>query len=397
MRRLTGRGREAALCGAVLCASCTMDITVPVEAPPDTWNPALNDHPAGSAFQELLDGYVRQGLPGVVLFVQTPRGLWNGAAGYARVETGDPMLPTHRHHAASVTKMYTATAVMLLAEEGLIDLDAPIRDLLPSTIYRPIPNGSAATVRQLLGHRSGIPDFSGNLAYDLDSLNDPMGWRGPDDLLPYLHGQHALSEPGTSYFYSNANYVLLALIVDRVVEGGHAAVVSRRILAPLGLDATYYKNEPGYPSPPGLVNSYQDLAGDGTVMNVTDLAVHGAQVFAGNAGLIATSADFAAFIQALMGTALVGPEALEEMQDWGSGSRYGLGLSYVETPWGRGIGHGGADVGVRSEVRYFPDLDATLVLLANGGDGGVPDRLFDRLWDEAVALALGPTATPGAR
>lgn len=379
-----------ALWGSVLCASCTLDIVVPAEAPPEAWDPALNDHPSGSAFQDLLDRYVRRGLPGVVLLVRTPRGLWNGAAGYARVERSDSMLPTHRHHAASVTKMYTATAVMLLAEDGRIDLDAPIRDYLPPAVYRPIPNGSDATVRQLLGHRSGIPDFSGDLAYDLDSLNDPMGWHGPGDLLPYLHGQAPIAAPGTAYFYSNANYVLLALIVDQVVDGSHADVISDRLLAPLGLSGTYYKNEPGYPSPPGLVNSYQDLAGDGRLVNVSDLAVHGAEVFAGNAGLIATSADFAAFIEALVGGRLVAPETLAEMQKWGPDSRYGLGLSCLETPWGVGVGHDGADVGVRSEVRFFPELDATFVLLANGGDGGVPDRLFRRLRDEALALALGP-------
>ena len=378
-----------AFAGTILTAGCTLDINAPIEPPPESWNPADNTHPDGPAFQDLLDRYVREGLPGVVLLVRTPEGEWNGAAGYAKLETAEPMLPSHRHHAASVTKMYTAVATLLLVEDGAIDLDARIARYLPEEVYGPIPNGSEATVRQLLSHTSGIPDFSGDIAYDLDFLSDPMGAFPAERLLSYLHGQTAWSTPGTSYWYSNANYFLLAMIMDEVAEGGHAGVVSERILQPLGLGATYYKNEPGYPTPPGLVNSYQDLAGDGRLMNVTDMATHNLTIFAGNAGLIATSADFADFIDGLLDGELLGAAMLAEMQAWRERSRYGLGLSYIETAYGRGVGHDGGDLGARSQVRHFPDHDATLVLLSNGGNGGDADRLFGRLWEEAVEAALG--------
>jgi D-alanyl-D-alanine carboxypeptidase len=373
----------------VSAAGCTLDITAPLEPPPESWDPALNTHPGGQRFQELLDRYVREGLPGAVLLVRTPQGLWNGAAGYAKLETADPMLPTHRHHAASVTKMYTATAVLLLAEDGLIDLDARISEYLPESIYGEIPNGAQATVRQLLAHTSGIPDFSGDLAYELDFLNDPFGSYTSERLLSYLHGQSRISAPGTGYFYSNANYLLLALVMDHATGGSHADVISRRILQPLGLAGTFYKSEPGYPTPPGLVNSYQDIAGDGRLMNVTDMAVHSLGIFSGNAGLIAISADFAGFIEALLGGALIGSASLAEMQAWGERSRYGLGLNFIDTPYGPGIGHSGGDTGVLSQVRRFPELDATLVLLANCGDSGAPGRLFSRLWDDVMEAAMG--------
>ena len=370
-------------------AGCTLDITAPLEPPPEAWDPALNTHPRGPAFQDLLNRYVREGLPGVVLLVRTSEGLWNGAAGAAKVETGDPMLPSHRHHSASVTKMYTATAALLLAEEGIIDLDAPISRYLPRSIFGPLPNGDRATVRQLLGHTSGIPDFSGNLAYELDFLNDPLGSFPPERLLSYLEGQSALSPPGGGYFYSNANYYILALLMDAATGGSHAQFITQGILEPLGLRGTYYRNEAGYPTPPGLVNSYEDLAGDGRLMNVTDLAVHALEVFGGNAGLISTSADFAAFIEALLGGGILEPESLSAMQSWGERSRYGLGLNFIETPYGPGIGHSGGDVGVLSQVRQFPDRNATLVLLVNAGESGVPQRLFRRLWGEVMDAALG--------
>jgi len=379
------------LCVAAGCgvACDTLDIAAPLKPPPESWDPALNDHPRGEAFRELLDEYVREGLPGVVLLVRTPQGQWNGAAGYAKVETAEPMQPTHLHHGASVTKMYVATGVLLLAEDGRIDLDAGIRDYLPEEIWRPIPNAGETTVRQLLGHTSGIPDFSGDLRYDLDFLNDPLGSYPPERLLSYLHGQSSIFAPGEGYFYSNANYFLLAMILDQVAEGSHAEVISQRVLAPLGLHSTYYRGESGFQTPPGLVNSYQDMAGDGRLMNVSDMAVHSSRVFFGNAGLIASSADFGAFIEGLLSGQLLGPEMLSEMQAWGERSRYGLGLNYIDTPFGPGIGHSGGDNGVLGQVRRFPGLDATLVLLSNGGDGGAPARLFHRLWADAMELALG--------
>jgi D-alanyl-D-alanine carboxypeptidase len=372
----------------LLSVGCTLDVNEPLEPTPETWDPALNTHPHGTQLQDLLKQYVREGLPGVVLLVRTPQGQWNGSAGYSKIEKDSPMLPTHRHHAASVTKMYTATAVLLLAEEGVVDLDARICNYLPEAVWKPIPNGGKATVRQLLGHTSGIPDFNGAIGYDLDFLNDPMGSYPPGRLLSYLHGQSAICVPGTGYFYSNANYLLLALIMDHVTEASHANVVSMRILQPLGLNATYYKNEPNYPRPLGIVNSYQDLAGDGRLMNVSDLVAHNAGIFFGNAGLIATSADFAEFIEALLDGRIVNQESLAQMQRWRESSHNGLGLNFIETPYGVGIGHSGGDLGIMSQVRHFPGLDATLVLLVNGGDSGVISKLFNRLWDDAMRIAL---------
>lgn len=368
--------------------ACTLSVSAPLYPPPEEWDRNVNTHPAGSEFQELLDNYVSRGLPGVVLLISTSEGYWSGAAGFAKIETRDPMLPNHRFHAASITKMYTATAVLLLAEEGRIELDREIKDYLPESVWRPIPNGDKATVRQLLGHTSGIPDFSGSLHYDLDTFNDPLGDFPPRRMLGYLHGQSAIFRPGEGYFYSNANYLLLALLLDEVTGRSHADLISEAILQPLGLSATFYKNEPGYPEPAGLVNSYQDLTGNGELVNGSDLAVHSTEGSVGYAGIIATAEDYAAFLEGLLGGELLGPELLGEMQTPTRSPRYGLGLSLMETPFGTAIGHSGGSFGIQSQVRRFPDSDATLVLLSNGGDGGAPAELFQRLWEEVMALAL---------
>jgi D-alanyl-D-alanine carboxypeptidase len=377
----------AALSLALCLTACTLDVVAPVEPPPEQWDPAWNTHPDSAAFQALLDGYARNGLPGAVLMVRTPRGSWNGAAGFARIETGVRMRPMHRHYAGSLTKMFTATATLLLAEEGRIDLDAPIRELLPGRIYGRVPNGREVTVRQLLGHTSGIPDFDGSLDYDLDSLNDPFGDYPPDRLLGYIEGQAAFSRPGEHYWYSNANYVLLALVLEEVTGLSHAVVLRDRVLRSLGLDATYYGPDPATTAIPGLVNSYEDVVGDGRVMNMSDLAQHAARIAYGQSGLVATSADLVVFLEALLGGRVLGPEMLAEMQARTRCDCYGLGLGFLDTRWGLAVGHGGSDVGSRAEARRFPDLDATLVLLVNGA-GGALDDLFDRLWEAAMEVAL---------
>jgi D-alanyl-D-alanine carboxypeptidase len=384
MSKINPRWFAIAIMGLVSClflATCTLDIESPVSVPEATWDSNQNTHGAGALFQGLLDKYVSKGMPGVVLYVQTSQGIWNGAAGYAKIETSTRMLPTHLHHAASVTKVYTAAAVMLLVEDGDIELDAKISRYLPEKVYSRIPNGSTATVRQLLDHTSGIPDFGGVLRYDLDFYNDPMGEYSLDKLLEYLHGQSPAGPAGTVYFYSNANYLLLALIMD-YVAGSHAKIISERILQPLGLRATYYKNEAGYPKPPGLVNSYQDLAGDGRIMNVSDIAAD-ISGFMGNAGLIASSADFAGFIQGLLGGRVVDSESLAIMRD------FGCGLDIFETDYGNGIGHCGSDFGSLIQVCSFPDRNATIVVLMNAGESGNLGDLFWNLWDEVLNAALG--------
>jgi D-alanyl-D-alanine carboxypeptidase len=137
------------------------------------------------------------------------------------------------------------------------------------------------------------------------------------------------------------------------------------------------------------VNSYQDLLGDGRLVNVSDLATHAAQSGYGQAGLMASSEDFASFLEALLDGSLLGPAFLAAMQERVYCDCYGLGLSFIETPYGLGVGHDGGDVGTRTEVRHFSASDATIVLLANGGDAGVPEEVFRRLWDAAIEIALG--------
>jgi D-alanyl-D-alanine carboxypeptidase len=367
------------LVSCLFSVACTLSCRSSVSGPDAS---TRNTHPDSTLFQGLLDRYVGEGMPGVVLYVETPEGLWNGAAGYAKIETSTRMLPTHLHDAASVTKVYTAAAVMLLVEDSVIALDAEISRYLPDTVYGRLPNGTSATVRQLLDHTSGIPDFGGTPRYMADLYADPMGQYPVEKLLGYVYEQPPAGPAGTVHCYSNTNYFLLAMIMDNVV-GNHAKIINERILQPLGLKATYYKNESGLPQPPGPVNAYHYFEEYDSLMNMTAINEHLAEFFMGNAGLIASSADFAGFIKNLLGGKVVGPESLAAMRD------SGCGLNVTETGYGKGIEQSGSDFGSLIQVVHFPDSKSTIVLLMNAGDSGIFGSLFWNLWGEAMNAALG--------
>ncbi len=363
---------------ALLHFACKMNINEPVEAPKGSWDARLNTHLKGAAFQKLLDDYVKRGLPGAVMFVKSPQGIWNGAAGYAKIETKEPMTPMHLFHSESIAKTNTATAVMMLVDEGKIDLDATITTHLPRRITDRIGNGNTARVRHLLEHTSGIRDWQNDeLQFDIDALNDPYGDYTPERMLEYIYDKPAHFAPGSQYRYSNSNYLLLALIMDHVLGYSHARFVSERIIKHLGLEHTYYKNEVGYPNPPGLVNSYTDLYGNGKLMNVSDAHKHLNSLYVGEGGYLATAQDYALFIEALFNGKLVSSASLAAMMPDADYNGFGLNLH------GQGIGHGGGDFGGQSYRYYFPASKTTIVFAANGGNGHI-ERLFLQMMEDVM-------------
>jgi D-alanyl-D-alanine carboxypeptidase len=327
-------------------------------------------NPKQAEYQQLLDWYVTRGVPGITLQVRTPsEGNWIGSSGKSKIETGEPMLPCNIHHSASVVKMYISTSIMLLVEDGKIDLDAPINSYLDSDLCNHIANGNTATVRQLLNHTSGIRDFILQTKHLTDYFNNFFNDYTTMDFLHYIYNKPAAFEPGTSVAYSNTNFVLLTLIIDRITDKPHATFMTERIFQPFGLYETFYKNEPGYPSPQGLVNSYWDRYADGKLENITDVAIHFDELSVGHDGMLASVHDYAKFIETLLKGKIVSQESLHQMMQWQHDEKenvdYGLGLIREKTSYGYAIGHGGGNFGVAMEVMYFPDTDVTIVFCSN--------------------------------
>jgi D-alanyl-D-alanine carboxypeptidase len=333
------------------------------------------ENPYADLYQSILDRAVRSGLVGLAVYIKTPQeGVWVGTGGYADLETQTPTQPESLFYSASHMKIFTATAVMMLWDAGLIDLDATIDRYLPADISSRLANAGTAKVRNLLNHTSGIPNYS--LASPWD--NDPLKSTWRDDIESIL-GKEADFEPGSKYRYCNTNFVLLAVIIDQIT-GDHADFLSQLIFQPLGMAHTYYRKEAGLPRPPGLVTPYLDRYGDGSLESVgaNFPAIRQNHAY-GAGGLLADVRDYARFIEALFAGELISPEALKLMSTpAGASAVYGYGLGMIIVPtdtvdeakYGRAHGHGGRGYFGIMEMNYYPEAGVTIGYASNLGSLG---------------------------
>ncbi|MGK4585951.1 serine hydrolase domain-containing protein [Kitasatospora sp. HPMI-4] len=256
---------------------------------------------------------------------------WKGAAGTSEVATGAPVDENGRFRIGSVTKAFVSTVVLQLVGEHRLGLDDPIERFLPGEV----PNGAAVTVRQLLNHTSGLPNHTNDPAFDFTKPDWVESGRWKDyraqDLIDIANRLPPPAAPGTAWNYSNTNYVLAGMIIEKVTGHTWNEEVDRRIVRPLGLTHTSMPvSSPFIPGP--HAHGYLQLPtgpADVTLENPT---------WAGPAGSgISTAADLDRFIAALLGGKLLRPAELAEMQHTtglGDGKDYGLGLQRYDTPCG---------------------------------------------------------------
>ncbi|GAA0809523.1 serine hydrolase domain-containing protein [Spirilliplanes yamanashiensis] len=305
--------------------------------------------PAGAAppvddtrarLQALLDAEVAAGMPGVVAEVRDGRRTHRLASGLADPLAGRPAKPDMRHRAGSITKTFVATVVLQLAAERRLRLDAPAGRYL-----RDVPPG--VTVRMLLNHTSGIGNYTDALLATPEAIIDNADTEfRPRQLARIGLGLPATGAPGERYSYSNTNYVLLGLIVERLTGRPFEAEVARRILRPLGLRDTYVQGAEERLRGPhmGAYAPYEGGLYDFSAYNGTWAWAAGA--------LISTPSDLNRFYRALLGGRLLPSAQLAEMrrtvvQDpaYPDAGGYGLGLYFVQLPCGRVWGHDGGTIG----------------------------------------------------
>lgn len=263
---------------------------------------------------------------------------------------------------------------MSLIEEGKMKLDDTIDELLPDSVCKDLPNRSTCTVRQLMNHTSGIPDFIEELTHVLDYFQDLSQTFTTEEYLGYICNEKPDFKAGTKTEYSNTNTVLLALIMDNV-DGNHADVISKKIIQKLNLKNTFYKNEIGYPAPDGAVNTYYDLKGNGKMVNSTIYERNFADMSIGHDGMLASAHDYYLFIEGLFSGKLLNEESVNEMivpAPYNSAVTRGegLGLEITEAPLGdlTRIGHNGGSLGAANNVFYYPEKDTYIITCSNYGD-----------------------------
>jgi D-alanyl-D-alanine carboxypeptidase len=313
-----------------------------------------------------LDQVVADGVPGAILLERHGNQVRHAAAGVGDLRTGDPIRATDRFRIGSNTKSFVSTVILQFEAEHRLRLTDTVEHWLPGVV----PNGSAITIRELLNHTSGIPEYA-DVAFVLQNRYRNLQ---PIDLVRHAIAQPPLFPPGTGWSYSNTNYILAGMIIAKVdhLPEQYAPVweIYRRIILPLGLTHTRFPiTDPGIagPHPHGYIIDPPDewhLPGttDTTTFNPSWAWTAGA--------IISTADDLALFHRALFTGRLLPPAQQHELLDTvpegeGDDTGYGLGVLHAHTPCGDAWGHEGDFPGYQSVSLTSPDGSRQVVLFAN--------------------------------
>ncbi|WP_309052717.1 serine hydrolase domain-containing protein [Streptomyces sp.] len=347
---------------AALATALVAGLTVTALATPALAAPADRDH---TATQRALQAAVDAGVPGAVAQARDGGASWTGTAGE---RGGDD-----RYRVGSITKTFVATVLLQLQAEGRIDLDDPVEKWLPGLVRGNGHDGRKITVRQLLNHTSGIYSYTEDPGFQTKVfgagfLKHRYDTWAPERLVAIAMEHRPEFGPGTSWKYSNTNFVLAGLVIEKVTGRPYGKAVENRIIKPLKLRST---SVPGTrPTVRGPHSpAYSTLSTDPTapVHDVTELNPSLAQA-AGE--MISDSADLQTFYRALLKGRLLPKNEMRELTTAVPVSpqrpdfRYGLGISWQKLGCGTEIwGHGGGIHGSLSEA--YTTRDGRHSLAAN--------------------------------
>jgi CubicO group peptidase (beta-lactamase class C family) len=282
--------------------------------------------------RQILETFVDAGFGSAEMRIHDEQGDWTGRAGVSKLgETAEP--PANGQvWAGSVIKPFTATLVLQLVAEGKLALDNPVADHLPE-----FQLDERITVRMLLQHTSGLysytgePDADGTFRMGLPSqgkdwVDNRFRTYRPEELVRFALARPARFEPGTDQSYSNTNYTLALLLIEKITGRSYAEQAQRRILGPLGMsDTVVSATSPDLPGPHASgYYRYQD-AGE---WKVTDVSRQNPSLLAGAGDLISTAKDLSTFISALLGGKLLPAPMLAEMLTPHGKLNLGLGCGY---------------------------------------------------------------------
>ncbi|NUT99152.1 MAG: beta-lactamase family protein [Saccharothrix sp.] len=302
-----------------------------------------------------LEAVHRAGMPGLFAEVREGDQVWRGAAGVADLATGRPVTADMRHRVGSITKTFTAAAVLRQVESGRIGLDDPIGRYLPKLV--PGTRGDAITVRMLINHTSGLDEYLRYAYPSLQafpaladttprSLDDHRYTRfDPVELIGLGVAAPATGAPGsTPGLYSNTNYLLLGQLLEHVTGTPAEECVTRDVIERAGLRDTGFPDGPRFDGPQSrLYESWFGMIDPPRDFSVFDMSYAGL-----GAALISTVSDLNRFFGLLFAGEVVSPSSLAEMRrtvrivsQENKIIDYGLGLYPTELPGGTAWGHAG--------------------------------------------------------
>jgi D-alanyl-D-alanine carboxypeptidase len=352
-----------------------------------------NKFSKAGVLDSILKAYTTNLLPGISMAVYTEReGWWAGTAGYANTEKKIAMNKCHLQYIQSVSKMYMAVAILQLMEQGKIKLDEPVSNYLAARYSHYLKNAGQITVRMLLNHTSGVPEYNNHPLFVSMVLQSPTHYFTQEDCLKSIAYEEPQFAPGSKYKYANTNYLLLSLIAD-AITGDHAAYIREHIFKPLGLINTFYSSNHSYLNSLYVPDAYWDVFNENKPANITKIQFSTVACSKGDDGIVCTPADAVKFLKGLMEGKLLKPETMKEMlnfvKDDKGNNRYGMGVTYIDLGGLPAYGHGGGGIGAGCGLIYIPSHKIYLFLAANIGvltDGRLPNKADE--FKTAVLMTL---------
>jgi D-alanyl-D-alanine carboxypeptidase len=342
--------------------------------------------PAGSQdLQKLLDAAVSEGIPGLSAALATSAGvMWSGTAGYANIQTGEPVRPDTLFGIGSITKTLVAVVVLQLVEEKRLRLEDTPSRVLGSAVDG-IANADKATLAQLLSHTSGIPSWELDAAWIRNgrgaSLDVNRLW-GKNDTLPYLVGHGPIAPPGEKYSYSNTNYTLLGMVIEKVTENDMVREFHQRILMPCALTEVflegfeslprgrlprrYHWATPEFRRDAGIHQAFPEVRAELIDVSASNLSVEWAA-----GGVISTARDLAWYGVLLRDGRLLDQQSMRFMMEWfpvDENRQVGHNVFRVVFPSGVVvIGHNGSVLGFSASLYWIEGADMVVAVMCNVG------------------------------
>lgn len=334
---------------------------------PDTW------HVSHPEFETLLQGWQNNnGFSGTILVAKEGQLIHTGAYGMANDQSGTPLQLNSVFQLASVTKMFTATAIMMLYDEKRLRFDDKLSDHIPNWPYKEI------TIRHLLSHQSGLQRYDG-LTRNVWNARQFMEYADVLDL--FVQKRPALNfAPGTDFDYNNSNYVILSALVEYLAGLPFEQYLRKRIFEPLGMRQTYFCNHLQRVEYDHHTIGYKQYRGRQRPAGGDYLD----GVF-GDKGLHSTILDLFKFDRALAEGRVLNPStwimSYEPVASSGQGRSYGFGIRMKESWVGVGY-HFGWWRGYRTAFIRDLQADETIIVLSNRDN---PARLVN-FWDAYYLL-----------
>lgn len=344
----------------VILAICVECATVLAQTA-DTIDPAMK-----ARLDAIAAGVMQQrGLPSAsVAVVQGGKLVYAHAYGRAHIGPDKAATPGMRYSIGSISKQFTAAAILILQEQGMLKVDDPVGKYVPG-----LTRGDEVTIRQILSHTSGYQDY-----WPEDYLMKPMEQpTTAQEILDRWAKKPLDFEPGTQWQYSNTNYVIAGLIVEKVAGQKLMDFLQEHIFHPLGMRSAWDSDQTKLTQADATPYIRYALA------PLRQAPKEGAGWTFAAGELAMTAQDLALWDESLIARTLLKPESYQEMftevklKD-GKGTQYGLGVSVADLDGHRDISHSGEVTGFVSDNEVLVDDGVAVVVLTNhmaGGAGGI--------------------------